>query len=285
MYLCIDLYLLILQRVKALHWTASEVMKKLRIANSTLYHYVDTGKIKKVVPPGRKEGYYPKAEIDQMLRAQELFILQYATDTTLFEKAQEEDIEGITNLCIELFGKNGTANYETRLAQYKANPDIFYVLRQDELIVGYIGLYPLKHEAIETIMSGVEEANFRTNILAPQNIAPFEPGKSEEVFVVIGARQGVKHSTTYGMRLISGGLEVIENFARKGIIIKRLYATSRTQDGICIIKGSGFRQVNPAHEEDDLLRFEYDLEKSETPILKKYHRIVKRVTNKEETRQ
>lgn len=261
-------------------YTASDVMKKLGIANSTLYHYVNTGKIKKVVPPGRKEGYYLRAEIDKLIRAQELFILQYASDTTLFEKAEEEDIAGITELCIELFGKHGTASYETRLAQYKANPDIFYVLRQDELIVGYIGLYPLKHEAIETIMSGVEEARFRTSILAPENIVPFEPGKSEEAFVVIGAKQGLKRSATYGMRLIAGGLEVIENFARRGIIIKRLYATSRTQDGIRIMTGANFRQVNPANEEDDLLRFEYDLEHADSHILRKYQRIVNRVSQK-----
>lgn len=166
-------------------YTASDVMKKLGIPSSTLYEYARVGKIKKVVPPGRKEGYYPKAEIDKTVRAKEAFILQYATDTTLFENAQEEDIEGITDLSIELFGKHGTANYETRLAQYHATPGIFYVLRQDELIVGYIGLFPLKHEAIEAIMKGMEEDRFRTGILTPENIVPFKPGEAKEVFLII----------------------------------------------------------------------------------------------------
>src|SRR5450755_1851342 len=67
-------------------YTASEAMKRLGYASSTFYEYVDAGKIKKVVPPGKKEGYYLKAEVDKMIRAREAFILQYATDTTLFEK-------------------------------------------------------------------------------------------------------------------------------------------------------------------------------------------------------
>ncbi len=84
-------------------YSATEVMKKLGIASSTLYHYVETGKIKRVVPPDKRDGYYLKTEIDKMVRAKELFMLQYATDSSLFEKAQEEDIAGITDLCIELF--------------------------------------------------------------------------------------------------------------------------------------------------------------------------------------
>jgi hypothetical protein len=261
-------------------YTASEVLKKLSIQSSSLKNLVDTGRIKKVIPPDRKEGYYLKVDVDRILRERELFVLQYATDASLFEKAQEEDIQAITDLSIELFGKHGTASYETRLAQYHANPDIFYVLKQDEILVGYLGIFPLKHEAIEAIMSGMEEDRFRTGVLSPENIVQFRPGEAEEVFLIIGVRQDLKRSKGYASRLISGGFEVLENFARKGIIVKRLYATSRTRDGIRLTKGLGFKQVIPTSEEDDLLRFEWDLEKSTSPLLASYHRIVKRISNK-----
>jgi hypothetical protein len=262
-------------------YTASEVIEKLGIASSSLYQQVIEGKIKKVVPPGRKEGYYPKAEIDKMIRAKELFILQYASDTTLFDRAQEEDIEAITNLGIEIFGRHGSPNYETRLAQYHANPKAFYVLRQEEIIVGYLIMFPLKHEAIEAIMSGIEEDRFRTDILTPDNILPFEPGAAEELFLIIAVRQDAKRSTTYGSRLISEGIEVLEDLARRGITIKYLYGTSRTRQGIKLMKDLGFQQVIPSNEEDDLLRFKLDLETSKNPLLRKYQRIVKQVTSKQ----
>lgn len=259
-------------------YTAKEVMSKLGIANSTLYHYVDIGKIKKVVPPGKKEGYYLKSEIDKMVRAKELFILQYASDTTTFSVAQEEDMQAITDLGIELFGKSGSPSYETRLAQYKANPEIFYVLKQDDLLVGYLALFPLKHEAIERIMSGVAESTFRTEVLIPENITQFKPGEADEVFLLIGVRQNVKKSTLYGSRLIGEGIGVMEQFARRGIVIKRLYATSRTRDGIKLCRDLGFKQVTPVAEEDDLLRFELDIETAKNPLFAKYQRIAKRAS-------
>lgn len=266
-------------------YSASEVMKRLGIPSSTLYEYARIGKIKKVVPPGRKEGYYPKSEIDKLVRAKEVFILQYATDATLFEKAQEQDIEGITELGIELFGRHGSPSYETRLAQYQANPDIFYVLKQEEIIVGYIGLFPLKREAIEAIMAGMEEDRFRTGILAPANIVPFKPGEAKELFLIIGAKQDVKKSTIYGSRLISGFIEVLERLARKGVIIEGLYATSRTRDGIKLCKDLGFKQIIPAEEEDNLLRFKMDLLTATTPLLKRYQKIVERITSEQQDRQ
>lgn len=264
-------------------YTASEVMKKLGIPSSTLYEYTKVGKIKKVVPPGRKEGYYPKADIDKMCRAKETFILQYAADATLFEKAQEKDIESITDLCIELFGKYGTANYETRLSQYQANSDIFYVLRQDEITVGYVGLFPLKHEAIEAIMSGMDEERFRNGILSPMNIVQFAPEEAKELFLIIGAKQDVKKSTIYGSRLISGTIEVLEQLAKKGVIIESLYATSRTRDGIRLCKGLGFQQTIPVEEEDNLLRFKLDLTTTTSPLLQRYRRIVARIMSKQQS--
>lgn len=260
-------------------YTAQDVMKKLGLQSSTFYEYVKTGRIKKVIPPGRKEGYYPKGDVDKLIRAKEAFILQYATDPTLFEKAQEEDIEKITDLGIELFGKYGSPNYETRLTQYQANPEIFYVLRQEEIIVGYIGLFPLRHEAIEAIMAGMEEDRFRSGILVPANILPFEPDQAKELFLIIGAKQDVKKSTVYGSRLISGAIDVLEHMARRGIIIESLFATSRTRDGIKLCKDLGFKQTIPTEEEDNLLRFKLDLLTTANPLLKRYQRIVSRVTS------
>lgn len=263
-------------------YTASDVMRILDIGNSTLYHYIETGKIRKVVPPERKEGYYVKADVDKLLQAREAFILQYADDTASFELAQEEDIGGITNLGVELFGKHGIEDYEMRLSQYQANSEMFYVVKQEGIIVGYVGLFPLKREAIEAIMAGMEESRFRTGILAPANILPFTAEKTTELFLIIGAKQDTKKSKLYGARLISGTIEVLEHFARRGILIKTLYATSRTPDGIRLCKGLGFEQTTPAEEEDDLLRFKLNLETATSPLFGKYQRIVSRVISKKE---
>src|SRR5712691_9827259 len=68
-------------------YTASEVMKMLGIPSSTLYDLVKAGKIERVVEPPRKDGYYPRAPVDEMVRAKQLFLIQYSTDTAIFTKA------------------------------------------------------------------------------------------------------------------------------------------------------------------------------------------------------
>lgn len=257
------------------YYTAGQAVKKLHMARSSLYNLVERGQVKKITPPSKTDGFYSKADVDKIAKAQEAFILQYASDNSVFEKAQEEDIEGITELCIELFGKDGTASHETRLAQYHSNPDIFYVVKQDDIIVGYVGLFPLKYEAIQRIMSGVAESTFRTGLLSPENIVQFRPGEAEHVFMVIGVKQKLPKTALYGAKAISGAIEVMEQFAREGVVVKKLYGTSRTSDGIRLARKLQFKQVTPPVEEDDLSRFVLDLETTTNPLFKEYQEIVK----------
>ncbi|HLI70682.1 MAG TPA: hypothetical protein VKV19_13065 [Ktedonobacteraceae bacterium] len=261
-------------------YSAGQAIKKLGIPRSTFYDMVERGQISKVVPPNRSDGWYHKSEIDKMARANQLFMLQYATDTSTFEVAKEEDIEGIADLNAELFGSSGSesnriARYNLRMSQHQTNPEIFHVLKQGETVVGYVGIFPLKREAIEKIMSGMAESRFRTEVLAPEYITQFKPGEASEVFLIIGAKQDVKKSKLYGARLISGTIEFLETLARRGVIVKKAYATSRTQDGIRISKSLGFKRITPANEEDNLLRFEFDLLTSTNSLLKEYQRLAK----------
>lgn len=127
-------------------------------------------------------------------------------------------------------------------------------------------------------MSGVAESTFRGGLLTPENITQFKPGEADDVFAVLGVRQGLPKSRYYGSRVITGVADVLELFAKRGTIIKKLYGTSRTRDGIRLAKELGFRQVTPDTEEDDLLRFELDLMTTEEPLFRHYQEIVKRAS-------
>jgi len=260
-------------------YTAAQAIKKTGIPKSTFNDMVKKGKIKKVVPPNRSDGFYPKEEIDRLAKAHEAWLLQYATDTSTFELAQEDNLEGLADLYRELFG--GGKESRERLIQewYHVNSEMFYVVKQDGVIAGYIGLMPLKQEAIQKIMNGLAEDRFRTELLTPEYITAFKPEEADNVFVLIGAKQKLKKSQFYASRAITGGVEVLEQLAKRGIIVKRLYATSRVQEGIRLCEGMGFKQIIPPHEEDNLLRFELDLETTDNPLFKDYQRLSK--TNKQ----
>jgi len=135
-------------------YTATDVMKLLAIPSSTLYDFVKAGKIERVVPPNRSDGYYPKGPVDAMVRAKQVFLIQYATDPALFVKATAEDAQGIYDVGVSLWGTIGTPPVETRLGWYQSNPDIDYAIKQEGVVAGYISLMPLKHETLEQLLSG-----------------------------------------------------------------------------------------------------------------------------------
>lgn len=54
-------------------YTAQDAAKKLNLSVSTFRYYVKGGKIKRHVPPMRKEGFYNKEEIDQIASQIETF--------------------------------------------------------------------------------------------------------------------------------------------------------------------------------------------------------------------
>ncbi len=270
-------------------YTATEAIKKLGMPRATFFNLAKSGKIKRVVPDGYTEGYYPKSEIDKMALAREMFTLQYASDTSIFRRAEEKDIRGITDLGVALFGTSTTPSYESRLACWKKNPDAYYVIEQDDLIVGWIAMVPMKEEAIAVLMGETKSATFmfvgmHQNVMVPENILPFIPDGAKNVFLTIGARQGLPQSRTYGMRLILGGYEVLENFARKGIFVERLYATSRTPDGVKLCKEIGF-QEKENNATSAVKRFWLDLATSNSPLLREYQEIVKEMRRNAETVQ
>ena len=260
-------------------YTATQAIKKLGMPRATFFNLAKSGKIKRVVPDGYTEGYYPKAEIDKMALAREMFTLQYTSDASLFRRAEEKDIQGITDLGVALFGSSTTPSYENRLACWKKNPDAYYVVEQDELIVGWIALVPLKEDAISVLMGESKDATsmfvgMHQNVMVPENILPFTVEGAKNVFLTVGARQGLPRSKTYGMKLILGGYEVLENFARNGIFVKRLYATSRTPDGIKLCRDVGFQEKED-NATSAVKRFWLDLETTSSPLLQAYKRIVK----------
>lgn len=250
------------------YYSASQVMRRLGIGSSTLYHFVDVGKIKRIVPPDMREGYYPQEDVDKMVRAREMFLLTYSKDTATFSRATEEDVQGIYDVTASHWNNN--PSYEDRLARYRKNPYIYYVVKKEGIVVGFLGMTPLKEKALERVMA----ENFQPVDLGPDNILPFIPGQPiENLFLDIVVRKGVK-SEPYGMRLLEGGREVLEDFAKQGSPVHMMYAASSTPDGIKLCRDIGFTEL-PAITGASRKRFELNPSNVKSPYLKKYQEILK----------
>lgn len=121
--------------------------------------------------------------------------------------------------------------------------------------------------------------NMHQNVMVPENILMFAPQKAKNVFLTIGVRQGLPRSKTYGMKLISGGYEVLKTLARNGVIVEKLYATSRTPDGIRLCRDIGFQEKED-NATSAVKRFYLDLKTTTSPLFREYQMIVKEQKNK-----
>jgi predicted DNA-binding transcriptional regulator AlpA len=251
-------------------YSATEAIKLLGMPKSSFYDLVEKGKIKKVVPPGRSDGYYPKSEIDKLVRARELFILEYTQEPSTFQKAEEGDIRGLYEVCKTLWGNMGTPSYETRLAWYRKNPEMYYVVKQDGIVVGFVALIPIKEEKLKEMMDhpGLNEET--------EDILSFEPGKTiHGIFLEIGVRSDIPKNRKYGRQLIEGAFKILDVLSEKCVIIEKAYAHSRAPDGISLCRKLGFKEKPPI-EGDTRIRFEIELGKSDHPLLKNYRKNIER---------
>ena len=271
-------------------YTAAEAAKRLSMPKTTFHNYVRNGKIKKVVPPGQTEGHYSKVEIDKLAQARELFILLNSIEPVTFERAaSEDDIRGIYDLCVAIYGVGGTPSYNERLKIWHKNPRVYYVVKQENIVVGYISLICLPDEAIQLLMGPTPKQPRITeagagiySVIGVDNVRPFTPGTPiDSLFISLGVRPGMSNTEqrSYSFKLIRDTISVLEEFAEQGMPVKKLYGTSERTDGIRLARKLGMKETK--YEGDNIIRYELDLETSDSPLLKEYQTMIKQTESKE----
>lgn len=257
-------------------YTASQAIQKLRMASATFHDHVKKGKIKKIIQPGRSEGFYEKAYIDRMAEANDLFAIQYASDPASFSTANIDDIEGIYRVMISFWGSLYVPSVELRQDWYQINPEIDYVVKQDGIVTGYITILPLKPEIMEKLMDG----EIGTKDIKPDDVLPFTPKVPLECWVGIAVKTGVYKPEKYGIRLIAGAIQTIKKMGERGIYIKHLWAKSETDDGIKLCQELGFEEIDASPNKLPR-KFVLDTDTTRSRHLQEYRRILKKALQKQ----
>ncbi len=90
-----------------------------------------------------------------------------------FTLASEDDLPGLHDLSVHLFGVMNTVSYSTLLAWHRKNPESYYVLKQEGIVTGYAGFLYLTAENTAYIM---EQAQPETSAPSTTDLLPFTPG-------------------------------------------------------------------------------------------------------------
>lgn len=214
--------------------TASATRKRLgNISDGMFRSYIAKGLIERVVPPGRKQGFYKREDVEKL--AKEIEFPEGAKATrTHFRQAGPADIEAIADIDERVFNASEEepeprARYlqwdrETYLRWMQRNPQTFFVLvNATGKVVGFVSLLLLKRDTMDRFIRD----EIRWMDIPIEDIDLFEPGKPLHLYVIALCVDPVyarKIKEGYGARLINGVYDFFLELARRGVEIDTITA-------------------------------------------------------------
>src|SRR5713226_1670090 len=218
-------------------YSSSQALEKLGISPTTLKNLVDKEVIEKVVPPGYQRGYYTRASVDEYYEKQRLFVETYTSEkkrTLEVRKVTESDQEKIFEMEKEVLGV--TVPLENRLEWWRKNPDIDFVARTDDEVFGHLSLIPLPKDIL---LAKLRREIYGRDMNADK-IEAYQTGKQHDLFVMaMAVRKSYHNGSIYAALLLREAQKSLYELAFQGKLVRAIYATSRTRDGIYLAQRLG----------------------------------------------
>jgi hypothetical protein len=254
------------------YYCAGEARQQLGINVGAFYYLIDTGKIKKLIPPGKKQGFYSKHQIERLARERLKCMDDEEEPGTTFIKATVDDIQEEYELAVLML--NGSAGYDipTYEAWLHKNPETNFIVRDQGRLVACMHVLPVKQETIRRWMKG----EIRAWEISTEDVLPYTPGSSVEC-IILGMATTLdvdeQKRRQYGVRLIRGFLHFLHDLAVQNIRITRFYAMSATAEESAILRRAKFEERGQIGKR---VAFELNPFSSDTRMAKAYRAVLKR---------
>lgn len=239
------------------YYTATQVKQVLDITHGQLYQYVRNGNLHPVTPPGKKQGVYPKREVDELAAKLRAF---YSTKqeklSAFFSPATLKDIPAIADIDERTFNADKKEKAEPKEAYIRwieeiyckwlqKNPETFFVLRNTaNKTVGFASLVPIKKNTMDRFVRG----EIKMGEIPLDDIEMFEPGKPIHLYVVALCIDPIYKGAakvTYGQQMIEKLFDFLFNLAKRGVEIETITARNEKgkPDGRNLLNKLGFSQL------------------------------------------
>jgi excisionase family DNA binding protein len=233
------------------YYTVTEAAKILNLSNAMVRRYVEKGKIHYLQLEGREHGFYLKKDVDTLANELNAFLnLEAEEERTKFDlvPATKEDLAEIARIGSALFSPGSIGTIPGwRYMLLERNPEAQYVLTQNDRVVGFATILPLKPDttALDRLLGSdtVSEANIKAN-----EIEAFEPGKHVVLYIAgIGTDPDLdKHQRRrYGAALTGRLISSIVDLGKRGVLIDKIAALGATRNGIRLLQAFGLHQIEP----------------------------------------
>ncbi len=257
---------------------SKQVQEILKVSPAMIREYVLKGRIKHYMPKGRKQGFYLESDVRKLANDLDVFMnLEEETETIDFTAATEADIPACIALNRELFTVRYSADDVTLFEKWtkwmKKNPEIIYVLKKGEEVIGIAMILPFKPNSKrfeEALRGDISFLLGDVNISA-EDIERYKAGNHVQLYVVeIGIKPSLEKDLRrkYGAKLISRFMDTVVDLGKRGVIIENIRAVGATQSGIKLLQHFGFSEI--MFPRSDTRLFAINMKESGAPLIKAY---------------
>jgi len=260
--------------------TATEVKNKLNISDAMIRYYVQKEQIKYIVPPGRKQGFYLEKDVNKLFNELNAFlnIENEEEEEVIFGLPARDDLREILRIGITLFNPDSNVSPEPPewwIKVLEKNPEMSFVLKKQEQVLGYISTIPFK-VGNEKAQQALKVDFLRDVNITPDDIETFDTGKHIDLYIMaIGMNPHLDRleRKKQGANLISRFISKIVELGEKGVIIEKIFARGDTRSGIKLLQAFGFCETLPPGP--GKRAFIIDIKDSGAPVSLQYKQALK----------
>jgi hypothetical protein len=262
------------------YYTAGEARRFLDMDVGAFYYLIETGKIKRITPPGKKRGFYSKHQMERLVDERLKYVNDKEKAGPTFMKATWDDLDEEYELATLLLNGNAAYGVPTYHAWLSKNPDTNFILRDQGRLVAFLLVLPVRQRTIKRWTNG----EIREWEIGAEDILPYTPINPLECIVLsMATTSDVDKSKrcAYGLRIIRGFLNFLHLLAAQGITITRFYSIGTTVEGNAILKQAGFEEIGQLGKR---VVFEFDTTTSISRMAQAYRKILENTRDNVDTR-
>jgi len=260
-----------LDRLSEQYYTAAEARHVLGLTEHSFQAWVRAGKITKVILPGRRQGAYPKRDIDALALAITQVFEHSQGGTYEFSRSTPGDQVEEMDIGIRCFGSEFITPLPERIAFQQKSEYTFWSLKVSGRVVGYISMFRFPPAFLDDLLSGrrIERE------ITVKEILPFTRGEPFDIYIdvlAVDPRLSLHDRRHYGWVIVSRFAGVILNLLSNGYRIETLYTVTATKEGDELVKEAGFHLMEGKSKSLGRIAYELPLDESALEQLKRYSR-------------
>lgn len=223
------------------YYTAREAQQRLGLPVGAFYYLIDTGKLKRITPPGKNRGFYSKHQIERLAQEQPEGRDAGEVSRLTFAQATQNDFHEEYELAALVLHGSASYGLPTSQAWLRKNAATNFIVRDQGRLIAFLHVVPVKTGTIKRWLNG----EIREWEISAEDVLSYVPGMPVECIITniaIATDVDKAERCRYGLRLLQGFSRFLQDLARQGITITHFYAAGSTPEVVIALQRATFKE-------------------------------------------